>query len=89
MVSMVIILFLVAVVISLFLGRLAETLTIRFRERLRPPLAGEHRSVQKPDGGRGSTRSPKRDRHLSQADPFHSLPAGPNRRAAPYGDRNR
>ena len=39
MVSMVIVLFLVAVVISLFLGRLAETLTEKFRERSQPSQA--------------------------------------------------
>jgi hypothetical protein len=41
MVSMVIVLFLVAVVISLFLGRLAESLTNRLRKRSQPRLAGE------------------------------------------------
>jgi hypothetical protein len=41
MISMVIVLFLVAVAISLFFGRFAETLTNRFRERSQPRQAGE------------------------------------------------
>jgi hypothetical protein len=49
MVSMVIVLFLVAVVISLFLGRLAETLTNRFKERSELIQAREHRPVQPAD----------------------------------------
>lgn len=49
MVSMVIVLFLVAVVISLFLGRLAETLTEKFRERSQPLQAREHRSARPVD----------------------------------------
>ncbi len=49
MVSMVIVLFLVAVVISLFLGRIAETLTDRFRERSQQPQTGEGPSLQVAD----------------------------------------
>ncbi len=41
MVSMVIVLFLVAVMISLFLGKLAETLTNRFGKRSQLRQAGE------------------------------------------------
>lgn len=46
MVSMVIVLFLVAVAISLFFGRLAETLMNRFNEQSRRPEASE--SLSKP-----------------------------------------